>query len=144
MSGQSSENVSQNNLKSNTSQLSGNPYVKNQAKMQQKIEVKEPFQSEEAKALDCVYREVGIPSNQLGMTLVHTRQKLQPFIDEGFVNEDRKHKTAKDKMKKPVILKVKKTDCNLDYAIYEYRLRIREHIKNTEIHELDYLLKRLS
>ena len=43
MSGQSSENVSQNNLKSNTSQMSGNPYVKNQAKMQQKIEVKEPF-----------------------------------------------------------------------------------------------------
>lgn len=48
------------------------------------------FQSDEAKALDVVFREVGILSNQLGMTLVNTRQKLQPFIDEGVVHKDRK------------------------------------------------------
>ena len=33
---------------------------------------------------------MGILSNQLGMTLVNTRQKLQPFIDEGVVHKDRK------------------------------------------------------
>ena len=45
-----------------------------------------------------LFKEVGIQSNHLGMTLVNTREKLKPFVDDGVVHKDRKRevKRARD------------------------------------------------
>ena len=45
--------------------MSGDPYVRKQAQVQQKADKRldNKFQSEEAKALDIIFREVGILSN---------------------------------------------------------------------------------
>ena len=48
------------------------------------------FPSDGAKRLDTLFREVELMSTQLRMTLVQTRSKLQPFIDEGVIYKDRK------------------------------------------------------
>ena len=40
----------------------------------------------EARKLDEINKEVGILSNQLGMTLMNCREKMKPFIDDGFVH----------------------------------------------------------
>ena len=62
-------------------------HIQKQAKFAQKGMI---FASEAAKRLDACKREVEMMSVQLGLTLVQTRQKLQPFLDEGVVYKDRK------------------------------------------------------
>ena len=78
------------------------------------------FQSDEAKALDVVFREVGILSNQLGMTLVNTRQKLQPFIDEGVVHKDRKKAKKSEKADNETKIE-RKIDMTLHAEVRQYR-----------------------
>lgn len=78
------------------------------------------FQSEEARALDVVFREVGILSNQLGMTLVNTRQKLQPFIDEGVVHTDRKIRKKKERLHDGIMIE-KKLDATLHTEVKDYK-----------------------
>ena len=54
------------------------------------------------------------------MTLVHTRQKLQPFVDEGVVHKDRKRIAKKEKL----VNEYKKTkimDATLQIEAREYR-----------------------
>lgn len=45
--------------------------------------------------MDLLFKEVGVQSNHLGMTLVTTREKLKPFVDDGVVHKDRKHVVRK-------------------------------------------------
>ena len=99
------------------------------------------FQSVEAKALDVVFREVGILSNQLGMTLVNTRQKLQPFIDEGVVHQDRKRR-KKDKKSEEIKIE-RKIDCTLHSEVAEYRAKIKDLMERRHVHELSHLLDQL-
>ena len=46
--------------------------------------------SDDAKRLDSFYQDILLLSGSVGMELVSTRQKLQPFVSEGVVYEDRK------------------------------------------------------
>lgn len=53
------------------------------------------FPSEETRRLDHLFKEVGIQNSNLGMTLVQTREKLKPFVDDGVVHKDRKRQIKK-------------------------------------------------
>jgi len=58
-------------------------------------------------------------SNQLGLTLVATRQKLQPFVDEGVIYKDRKIVSKKNQED------VKsRRDAELDERIVAYKEKI--------------------
>ena len=70
-------------------------HMKKQAALAQKGDKNKKFPSEEARILDQLYKEVGIQSNHLAMTLVQTREKLKPFVDDGVVHKDRKRETKK-------------------------------------------------
>ena len=52
--------------------------------------------SEESQTLDQRNREVKNLLDQLNGQLVITRQKLSPFLDEGFVHQDRKKRIGED------------------------------------------------
>ena len=84
------------------------------------------FPSKEAKRLDVVFKEVGILSNQLAMTLVNTRQKLQPFVDEGVVHKDRKKATKKNVDE---VSKQRQQDSKVTDKIREYREAIQDAIQ---------------
>ena len=129
-SGGSSAGASQQ-IPSQLSTISGDPYVKKQAQLQYKTvprNRRDPLQSDEAKALDIVMREVGILSNQLSMTLVNTRQKLQPFIDCCYVHEDRKKKSKTNYGHLMKVVEEKRIDGGLDNVAKEYKKQIRTHM----------------
>ena len=92
-------------------------HAKKQAEFAQKGK---RFTSEGAKRLDANYREVEIQSNQLGLTLMLVRQKLQPFVDEGFIYKDRKVESKKIK----VDHRKAKQDAELKERIEAYRQKI--------------------
>lgn len=46
--------------------------------------------SKEAKLMNKLFNDVKKQNNGLGMTLVQTREKLKPFVDDGVVHKDRK------------------------------------------------------
>ena len=91
-------------------------------------------------------RQVGILSNQLSMTLVQTRQKLQPFIDNGFAHEDRKKKTRSNyaEMLRKVVNEKRVDQQSFDSVVHEFRKQIKQHMREREMFELDLLIARLS
>ena len=54
------------------------------------------------------------------MTLVNTRQKLQPFIDEGVVHTDRKIRKKKEKLPDGIVIE-KKLGADLHLEIKDYK-----------------------
>ena len=61
------------------------------------------FPSEDASQLNELFDKVGEHNNKLEMTLITTRDKLKPFVDEGVVHKDRRKEAKKnvDHSKKP-------------------------------------------
>ena len=75
--------------------------------------------------------------NQLGLTLVQTRQKLQPFLDDGVVYKDRKVvKRAQEENKR--------RNADLEDRIVSYREKIAACIENKRYYELQNLLNDLT
>ena len=54
------------------------------------------------------------------MTLVNTRQKLQPFIDEGVVHTDRKIRKKKERLHDGIMIE-KKIDATLHTEVKDYK-----------------------
>ena len=103
-------------------------HQKKQAAQAQKNN-KAKFPSEEARILDQLFKEVGIQSNHLGMTLVQTREKLKPFVDDGVVFKDRKReakKTNDDFFNQ-------KKNAELEEKICAYKIKIQENIEEKNI-----------
>lgn len=119
--------------------LSPDTYIKQQAMNEQKNQDK-TFQSKEARKLDIVFREVGIMSNQLAMTLVNTRQKLQPFLDDGVVHKDRKKATKKNLDENS---SKRQQDPRVIDKIRDFRERIHACIEEAKIYELESVLNEL-
>ena len=104
-------------------------HMKKQAALAQKGDKNKKFPSEEARILDQLYKEVGIQSNHLAMTLVQTREKLKPFVDDGVVHKDRKRETKKAtddfvNQKKNVVL---------EERVCAYKIKIQENIEDKNI-----------
>ena len=73
--------------------ISGDPFVKQQARLQQRNNEKaQVFQSAATRELGIIQHEVGILNNQIRMSLVTSRHQLGPFIDEGFCHQNRANK----------------------------------------------------
>ena len=72
-------------------------------------------------------------SNNLGMTLVQTREKLKPFVDDGVVFKDRK------KVAKKAIFQFSNQEKNPDLKarITETRLRLRHLIETKNVNQLE-------
>lgn len=98
--------------------------------------------SKETRELDLVFREVCIQSNNFGMKLVQTRDKLKPFCDEGVVHKDRKRCNKNDKEAGDD--EDKKRDVVVEKRIWEYKERIKELITDTDIYGLTKLLKEVT
>ena len=71
------------------------------------------------------------------MTLVQTRQKLQPFLDDGVVYKDRK-------IVKKVEDESKRRDADLEERIVKYREQIAGFIENRRYMELEMILNELT
>ena len=75
-----------------------------------------------------------IQSAQLGLTLMQVRQKLQPFVDEGFIYKDRKVESKKfTKQQKGKT----KQDAELEERIEAFRNKINECIRCKKVYELE-------
>ena len=96
--------------------------------------------SKETKELDLLYREVGLMSNNFGMKLVQTREKLKPFCDEGVVHKDRKVCTKKKQEEN----NDRKKDPKLEARICEYKERIKELLEDTNVYGLEKVVKELT
>ena len=96
--------------------------------------------SEEARELEALFDEVGKNNTHLDMTLVQTREKLKPFVDEGVVHKDRKREVKMaDESSKP------KDHSKLEEIICDYRVKIFEYITNKKIvPELEKLITELT
>ena len=70
------------------------------------------------------------------MTLVQTREKLKPFVDDGVVHKDRKREVKKNIDE---FLNQKKNQ-ELNQKISEYRTTIVELIKDKAINSLEKLV----
>ena len=101
---------------------------------------KAKFPSEEARKLDMLYKEVGIQSNHLGMTLVQTREKLKPFVDDGVVHKDRKKET---KRATDDFINQKK-NADLEERICSYKIKIQESIEEKNIPSLEKIVAELT
>ena len=77
------------------------------------------------------------------MTLVNTRQKLAPFVDDGFAHENR---AKKKKIVVPLVVDrtEKRIDATLELLVSDYRSKIKAHMRDREYHELDQLLNPLT
>ena len=78
-------------------------------------------------------------SNQLGLTLVITRQKLQPFVDEGVIYKDRKIVNKKKEQDT-----VKRKDAELEERVTAYRDKIHDCITYKRLFELEQVLNELT
>ena len=76
-------------------------------------------------------------SNQLGLTLVQTRQKLQPFLDQGVVYKDRKIVKIDDNGDE-------KKNADIEERIVLYREKILHSIENKKMFELETILNELA
>jgi len=74
------------------------------------------------------------------MTLVNTRQKLQPFVDEGVVHKDRKKATKKNVDENA---QKRKQDPRVIDKIREYRESIQDAIQQGKIWDMDKVLKEI-
>lgn len=74
------------------------------------------------------------------MTLVQTREKLKPFVDDGVVHKDRKKqvKKASDDFAN------QKKDADLEEIIVNYRVDIAENIRDKNILRLEQILRDLA
>ena len=113
-----------------------NTHIKKRAEFMQKDS---KFPSEGARRLDAAYREVDLMSNQLGLTLVATRQKLQPFVDDGVIYKDRKIVSKKLEESKK-----NRRDAELDERIVAYKEKIQETIENSRLFELEQVMNELT
>lgn len=85
--------------------------------------------SEEARLMDKLFREVGKYNNSLGMTLVSTREKLKPFVDDGVVHKDRKKDTRKGGDDS---IGVRKNN-DVEERLVDYKVRIIECIQDKNL-----------
>ena len=74
------------------------------------------------------------------MTLVQTREKLKPFVDDGVVHKDRKReiKRTGDEYHN------QRKNAELQEKICEYRIRITEAIREKEIKVLERIITELT
>ena len=77
------------------------------------------------------------------MTLVNTRQKLQPFVDEGVVHKDRK-RCNKKKDYLPEQKKENRENLTLQVEARDFKLKIQEYMEKKQMHELDHLLNEIA
>ena len=75
------------------------------------------------------------------MTLVQTREKLKPFVDNGVVHKDRKHE--KKKKDEDDLFKRKK-DEELEERICNYKAMIQDCIEEKKISELEKIVAKLT
>ena len=73
---------------------------------------------------------------------MQTRQKLQPFVDEGFIYKDRKIASKKNEKMKGKEKKARQ-DAELQERILAYKDKINECIKHKRIYELEQVLNEL-
>ena len=71
---------------------------------------------------------------------MQTRQKLQPFVDEGFVYKDRKKDIHQNKHKEVKM----KQDAELHERIFAYRDKIMYCITHKKVFELENILNELT
>jgi hypothetical protein len=76
-----------------------------------------------------LFREVRNQSNSLGMTLVSTREKLKPFVDDGVVHKDRKKDSRKGNDDNITLRK----NSNFEERLVDYKVRIIESIQDKNL-----------
>ena len=74
------------------------------------------------------------------MTLVQTREKLKPFVDDGVVHKDRKREKKREV---DSFLNQKKND-ELNERICVFKIKIQEAIENKEIPLLEKIVNELT
>jgi hypothetical protein len=94
------------------------------------------FLSDEARHLDLVYREVNGMHENLQLSLVLCRQKLAPFLDDGFVHKDRKKKRSgpNDGLAAP------KCNARIDNKIKEAKVLMTRALKDNKVFELETII----
>ena len=74
------------------------------------------------------------------MTLVQTREKLKPFIDDGVVHKDRKREVKKEGDD----FSIQKKNAKLEEKICANKIRIQESIEEKNITELEKIVTELT
>ena len=74
------------------------------------------------------------------MTLVQTREKLKPFVDDGVVHKDRKRETKKASDD----FVNQKKNAVLEERICAYKIKIQENIEDKNVTNLEKIVNELT
>lgn len=97
------------------------------------------YGSIEAKELDIKTRELKAVVESLIQMLVISRDRLKPFLDEGFVHDDRQIKQGKDKGDGP-----KASDARTLDRVKNFKWQMGHYLKENNLEGVETLIRELT